>query len=135
LSNFESVFSSWRPQLRDARFDVGFLALAADDDRRVLGRDHALRAAEHVKFRGLELEAEIVRDHLTAHRRRDVGEHLFLAIAVARRFDREHVERAAQLVEDKCRERLAVDIVGNDDEIFLAGLRDFFEQRKDVFDR
>ena len=58
---------------------------------------------------------------------RDVLQHLLLAIAIARRLDREHIKDAAQFIDDECRERLAVHVVGDDDEIFLAGLRDFFK--------
>ena len=69
-----------------------------------------------------------------AGERRDVLEHLFAAVAEARRLDRNGRERAAQLVDDERRERFAFDVFG-DDEQRLLHLNDLLEQRQDVGDR
>ncbi len=68
-----------------------------------------------------------------AGERRDIFEHLFAAIAEARRLDRNAGERAAKLVDHERRERFAFDVFG-DDEQRLLHLNDFFEQRQDVGD-
>ena len=47
---------------------------------------------------------------------RDVLQHLLAAIAEAGRLDRADLERAAQLVDDQRGERLAVDVLGDDEE-------------------
>ena len=61
----------------------------------------------------------------------DVLEHLLAAIAEARRLDGADLERAAQLVDDQRRERLAVDVLGDDEER-LALLGDLLEQREEL---
>ena len=48
-------------------------------------------------------------------------EHRLAAVAEARRLDRRAVQRAAELVDDERRERLALDVLGDDEER-LAGL-------------
>ena len=74
----------------------------------------------------LELDAEVLGDHLAAGEDGDVLEHRLAAIAEARRLDGRDLEAAAQLVDDQRRERLALDVLG-DDEQRLAGLHDRLE--------
>ena len=85
-----------------------------------------LALAEHLKRHVLELDAEILGDHRAGGEDRDVLEHRLAAIAEARRLDRRHLQAAAQLVDDQRRQRLALDILG-DDEQRLAGLNDRLE--------
>ena len=75
------------PDLGDARLDVGLLAGAVDDGRVVLGDDHLLGAAEHVERDVLELDAEILGDHLAAGEHGDVLQHGLAAVAEAGRLD------------------------------------------------
>src|SRR4029078_8919529 len=70
-----------------ARLDLVLLALAADDRRVVLVDDHGLGAAEGRDRDALELEAELLRDHLAVGQGRDVLQHLLAAITEARRLD------------------------------------------------
>src|SRR6185369_5683831 len=76
--------------------------------------------------------AGIVRDDLAAHYRRDISEHLFLTVAVARRLHRENAERALELIYDEGRESIALDIVCDDDELALPRLRDLLKKREDL---
>ena len=69
------------------------------------------------------------RDRLSAGEDRDVFEHRLAAIAEARSLHRRDLEAAAQLVDDERCERLALDVLGDDDER-LRGLHDRFEQRQ-----
>ena len=72
----------------------------------------------------LELEAELFRDDLTAGEDGDVLEHLLAAIAEAGGLDGGALERAAELVDDERRERLALDVLGDDEErLLLTGNR------------
>ena len=71
----------------------------------------------------LELEAELLADDLAAGEDRDVLEHLLAAIAEARRLDGGAVERAAELVDDERRQRLALDVLGDDEQRLLARAR------------
>ena len=48
--------------------------------------------------------------------------------------DREHVDDAPQLVHDQRRERLAVDILGDDEDVLAAGLEHLLERREHVRD-
>ena len=60
--------------------------------------------------------AEFLGDHGTAGEDRDVLEHGLAAIAEARRLHRRDLEAAAQLVDDQGRQRLAVDVLGDDED-------------------
>ena len=61
----------------------------------------------------------------------DVLEHGLAAVAEARGLHGADLQRAAQLVDDQRRERLALDVLG-DDQQRLAALRDLLEQREQV---
>src|SRR5262249_49006850 len=77
--------------------DVGLLA-GPVADRGFLFLDYdPLRLADHVEGDILELDAEILADHLPARQDRDVLEHGLAAIAEARRLHRRDLEAAAQL--------------------------------------
>ena len=118
-----------RLDLLDARLDVLPLA-GAVDDRGLLLLDHdLLGAAEHGERDGLELDAEVLGDQLAAGEDRDVLQHRLAAVAEARRLHGRDLEAAAQLVDDERGERLALDVLG-DDQQRLAGLHHGFEQRQ-----
>ena len=63
----------------------------------------------------------------------DVLEHALAAIAEARRLDRDGRKGAAELVDDDRRERLALDVLGHDQQR-LARLDDLLEHGQDVLD-
>src|SRR6185436_5258018 len=122
-----------RLQLLDPALDRLAVTGAVDDRRRVLVDDDAAGAAELRELRVLELEAHLLGDHLGAREDRDVLEHPLAAIAEARRLDGDGGERAAQLVDHDRRERLALDVLG-DDQQRATGLDDLLEHRQDVLD-
>ena len=64
----------------------------------------------------------------------DVFEHRLPAIPVARRLDRGDLDRAAQLVDDDGRQRLALDVL-RDDQQRTAGARDQLQHRQEVLHR
>src|SRR6185312_12430873 len=97
------------------------------------GDDHATSAPELRDLRVLELEAHLLGDHLAAREDRDVLEHALAAIAEARRLHGDGLERAAQLVDDDRRERLALDVLG-DDQQRATRLDNLLEQRQQVLD-
>ncbi len=102
----------------------------AVDDRRVLLLDaDLLGLAQHVERDVFELDAEVFADHLAAGQDRDVLEHRLAPVAKARRLDRRDLEPAAQFVDDKRRQRLALDILG-DDQQRPAALHHRFEHRQ-----
>ena len=110
-----------RLDLGDARLDVLLLAGAVDDGGVLLLDADALGAAEHLERDVLELDAEVLADHLAVGEHGDVLQHGLAAIAEARRLDGRHLQAAAQLVDDERGQRLALDLLG-DDEQRLAGL-------------
>ena len=105
-----------------------------DEGGVVLGRDHAAGTAEVGHRHAVELAADLLRDHLRAGHRGDVAQHLLAAVAEARGLHRQDVEGAAQLVDDQRRQRLTVDVLGQDHQR-LALLRDLLQHRQDVLDR
>ena len=62
----------------------------------------------------LELEPELLGDHLAARQDGDVLQHGLAAIAEAGRLDGTHLEHAAKPVHDQRRQRFAFDVLGND---------------------
>ena len=82
----------------------------------------------------LELDAEVFGDQLAAGEDGDVFEHGLAAVAEARRLDGRDLEAAAQLVDDERGQRLAFDVLG-DDEQRLAGLHHRFEHRQQRLQR
>src|SRR5690606_19268676 len=104
-----------------------------DDRGLVLGDDDLASLTEHVDRGVLELEADGLRDDLATREHRDVGEHRLAAVAEARGLDRDGLEDAADLVEDEGRQRLGLDVLG-DDQQRLAALDDLLEQRQQVLD-
>jgi hypothetical protein len=117
----------------DAGLDVLFLAGAVDDGRGFLGDLDALGAAEVLQLRVLELEAQLFGDHRAAGEDRDVFQHGLAAVAEARRLDGGGLQDAAQVVHDQRRERLAVDVFG-DDQQRTAGLGDLLQDRQEITD-
>ena len=88
-----------------------------------------LARAEHVEGDVFELDAEIFGDDIATGQDGDVFQHGLAAIAEARRLDGRNLEAATQLVDDQRRQRLAFDVLGNDQQR-LAGLHHAFQQRQ-----
>ena len=84
--------------------------------------------AEQVERGVLELETDLFGDDLTAGEDGHVLQHRLATITEAGRLDRDRVERAADLVDHERGERLALDVLG-DDQQRLAGLHDLLEHR------
>ena len=120
-----------RPDLLDPPLDRGRLAGPFDDRRVVLVDDHLLRPAKIVELDVLEFDAEILRDRLAAREGRDVLQDGFPTVTEPRSFHGTARERAAQLVDDQRRQRLALDLLRNDQERF-APARHLLEQRQQV---
>ena len=115
-------------QLLDPALDRLGVAGTVDDRRRVLVDDDAAGVAELRELRVLELEAHLLGDHLAAREDGDVLEHPLAAIAEARRLHGDGRERAAELVDDDRGERLALDVLG-DDQQRPTRLDDLLEHR------
>src|SRR6266436_5056405 len=122
-----------RLDLGDTSLDVDLLAGAVDDRGVLLLDHHLLGAAQHGDRDILQLDAEIFRDCLPAGQDRNVLQHRLAAIAEARRLDGRDLEAAAQLVDDQGSERLALNVLGHDDQR-LAGLHHSFEQRQQLLE-
>src|SRR5271165_963281 len=118
-----------RADLIAAALDVVALAGALDDRGVLLLDENPLRLAENVQGDVLELDAEVLADDLTAGQDGDVLEHRLAAITEARRLHCRDLQAAAQLVDNQGRQRLALDVLG-DDQQWLARLHHTLEQRQ-----
>src|SRR5690349_15697271 len=106
------------------------MAASAVDNRRVVLVDRdPLGRPEHRRRDVLELDAEILADHLATGEDRDILEHRLPAIAEARSLNGRDLEAAAQLVDDQGRQRLALDVLG-DDQQRTTRLNNGLEDRK-----
>ena len=117
--------------LADAAFDVGLLAGAVDDGGVLLLDGQLLGAPQHGERDVLELDAEVLADGLATGQDRDVLQHGLAAIPEAGRLDGRDLEAAAQLVDHQRRERLALDLLG-DDHQRLGGLHHGFQEREEL---
>ena len=61
-----------------------------------------------------QLDAQVLEDRLAAGQHGDVAEHRLAAVAVAGSLDGGDLEDAAQLVDDQGGQRLAFDVLGDD---------------------
>jgi hypothetical protein len=111
---------SWRALIWAMGASMSFLSLASS---------MTLGAAGHGERHVLELDAEVLGDHLAAREDGDVFEHGLAAVAEARGLHGRDLQAAAQLVDDESGERLALDVLVADDER-LAGLDDGLEDRQ-----
>ena len=84
-------------------------------------------------LRVLELQAHLFGDDLAAGEDGDVFEHALAAVAEAGRLDGHAGEGAAQLVDDDRGERLALDVLGYDQQL-LALLDDLLKHGQQVLD-
>src|SRR6185437_1394168 len=119
--------------LLDPALDPLAAAGTVDDRRGVLVHDHLAGTTELGDRGVLELQAHLLGDHLAAGEDGDVLEHALAAVTEARRLDGDGGEGTAQLVDDDRRERLALDVLGHDQQR-TTGLDDLLEHGQDVLD-
>ena len=89
--------------------------------------------AQQVEAHVLQLEADLLGDHLAAGEDGDVLEHGLAALAEPGGLDRHAPERAADLVDDQGGQGLALEVLGDDDQ-GLPALHDLLEQGEEVTD-
>ena len=87
--------------------------------------------AEIVQGNAVQLAADFLGDHGAAGQNGDILQHGFAAVAEARCFNRNGLERATQLVDDEGRQGFAFHVFGNDQQ-FFALLYHFFQYRQQV---
>ena len=114
-----------------AALDVRLPAGSADDHRVLLGELDALGRAQHVEGDVLELDADVLADHLATGQDGNVLEHRLASVAEARCLAGGHLETSAQSVDDERGKSLAFDILG-DDHQRAPRLNDLFENRQHV---
>ena len=117
-----------RPDLRNAARDVFLRSPAVDDRGVILVDNHFLGAAEHLQSHIFELDAEVLGNGRAAGQDRNILEHGLASIAEAGCLDGRDLHAAAQFIDHQRRQRLALDILGDDEQRF-AGLDHRFQQR------
>ena len=127
------VVSIWRSICCDAAADLHRVAGAVDDDGVLLGDLDLVGLAEHGDVGVLELHADVGGNDLTAGEDGDILQHLLAPVAEAGGLDAHAGEGAAQLVEHDGGQGLALDVLGDDQEL-AAGLDDLLEQGQDILD-
>ena len=118
--------------LLNAAFDLGGIAFAADNGGVVFGGDDLLGVAQVCQDGCLELATGLFGDHGGAGEGGNILHHSLAAVAETGRLDRNDVEHAAQLVQDQGRQGFAVDVLGDDQQLALADLHQFLQQRDDI---
>ena len=104
------------------------------EDRVVLVHRQRADRAELVGRRLVQLDIELVGEDLTAGEDGEVAEDRLAVVAKAGRLDGGDLELTAQLVQDAGGQRLAVDVLGDDDKR-AALLGGNLERREDVLQR
>ena len=98
-----------------------------------LSAHDAASAAQVVDGGAIELAADFLGDDRAAGQDGDVFQHGLAAIAEAGGLDGQDVEGAAQLVDHQGGQGLAVDVLGDDDQV-LGDLEELLEHGQDVGD-
>src|SRR4029079_18345117 len=119
--------------LGHATLDLRGVAGTLDDRGLVLRDDDLARTAEQVEGGVLELETDLLGDDLATREDRDVLQLSLAAVAEAGSLDGGRLEDAADLVEHESRKRLALDVLGDDDEL-LAVLDHLVDDGQKVLD-
>src|SRR2546422_169319 len=96
--------------LGDAALDVLRGPLALDDRSVVLGDHDLTGAAQEVERHVLQLDADLVRDHLATGERGHVLQHRLPAVAEPGSLDGHRAERAAALADHQRGKGLALDV-------------------------
>ena len=115
----------------DALLNGGRVATAVDDDGVVLIDLHLAGTAEVGQLHVGEVHVQLGGNIGAAGQDGDVAEHLLAAVAEAGRLDADAVEAAAQTVDQQGRQGVALDVLGDDDEL-LAALDDLLQDGQDV---
>ena len=100
--------------LFDAALNGFGVAGALDDGRVVVVNNDLLGGAQVRQADFLQFHPKVLHDGLSAGEGGDVLEHGLAPVAVAGRLDGTDAEDAPQFVDDECREGLALDILGDD---------------------
>ncbi len=116
-----------------AGLDLTLISFAVYDDRIFFLNFYRFRAAELIHRRIFQIQSELFRDHFTTGKDRDIFEHLFSSVAIARRFHRYDLERAAQLIQYECAQRLTLYVLCDNEE-FRARLYNLLKKRQDLLD-
>ena len=119
--------------LVDAAFDVRLAADAFDDDGVVVVDGDFLGLTQLCQLDLVQFDTQILKDRLSTGQHGDVFEHGLAAVAVTGGLDRTDVQNAAQFIDNQCRQCLAFDVFGdNQQRAFALGGR--FQQRHEFLD-
>jgi hypothetical protein len=113
--------------------DGVFVALTVEDDGVLLGDGDGSSGAEHLSGGLLELDVKLVGEDGTVGENTKVAKDALAVVTEAGGLDGGDLELTAELVENADSERLAVDVLGDDDKR-PAELLGSLERRNDVLD-
>ncbi len=131
LSYSVSVCSTLILDLADPLLQVRMIAGAFDNRRGALVDRDLLGASQMLQSQILELNAQVFADQRAVGQHRDVAQHRLAAVAEAWRLHRADVQHAAKLVDHQQRQRLRLDVLG-DDQQRTPSLADLLQDRHKV---
>ena len=121
--------------LLHAHLDLLGLALAAHHERVVLGHLDLADLAEVAELDLLELgEIGLVAEHRAAGRDGNVAQYVLAVVAEAGRLDGAHLQVDLETVDDERGERLALDLLGDDEQLLALRVRQL-ERRYELLHR
>src|SRR5690606_13534820 len=130
LVEFGSGFFKLLTDLVDAGLDISLVAVTVHDDGFLFAHADLAGATQSVDADGLEVQTQLLGDHLTAGEDGDILQHRFAAIAEARSLHGDGGEGALQFVHHQRGQGFPFHVFGDDQERF-ALLHHFFEDRQD----
>ena len=104
--------------MADAGIDISFVALAADNPGVVFVGPNPVCFPTVINSYRVEFPAGILRDNCPAGKNGDILQHGLAPVTETRSFDRQDIKGSAHLVDHQRRQGFAVNVVGNDHQIF-----------------
>ncbi len=104
--------------------------MATDNHRVVLTGDHARALAKIVQEGAIQTASHVLGNHLATGEDGNVAQHLLAPIAEGGRLDGDDIDHAAQLIDHQGCQRFAIHILGNDQQLATATLRNLLHNRQ-----
>src|SRR5581483_7773118 len=118
--------------LLNTALDGLLVASAIDNGGVVFGADHLARTTQVVDRDRFELAPDVLADDRAAGQDGDILQHSLAAITEAWGLDSQDVQHPTQLVHHQRRQRFAVHVFGDDDQVAFTDLDELFQDRNDV---
>ena len=102
-----------------------------DDRRQILSSNHLASRTDHIRANRIKAHTGVFGNNFCAYQSSNIVED----ILIARRFDSQGIKGTLETVEHEQAKRFTIDIVSNQNEIFLATLSNHLKQRDELLCR